>query len=120
MLALALLLSAPKVVAVPAGSADHKSMCALATIWINKNASFPCRVPGTTVRRYGDWAYLRSKIVPVRKSDQGDGEVIALFSKNQGKWRVIQISAGSDGLDEESTGWALKYKLPRSLVTIKR
>ena len=112
---LALMLAGPKVATIKAGSPDHRQLCALATPWINKNASFRVRIPGTTARSYGDWAYLRSKIVPMDPKNEGDGGLIALFKRKSGKWAVVQISAGSEGLNEETAGWAAKYRLPKAL-----
>lgn len=115
LLAVACFAPAQKAVDIKRGSADFKAIIQSVTPYANAHSAHPVRVPGDTVRRVGDWAYVYSSLHFVNPKDQGDGKLMAILRKGR-RWTIREIVLGSGDLDAVLTGWAKKHNLPATLA----
>ena len=115
ILSLVALAPAQRVTKIKRGSSDFRAIIQEVTPYANAHAAFPVRVPGDTLRRWGDWAFLSSSLRSVDPKDRGDGTLIALLKKGR-KWTIREIALGTAGLDQLEAQWAKKHALPKGFA----
>jgi len=116
---LASLVHAQKAVTIKHGSPDYKAIILAITPYANAHASHPCRVPAETMKRAGDWAFVRSSLPCIDPKNGSGGSLIALLKKGHA-WTIREIAVGTTGLDDLARQWESGHKLPPGLVGPKR
>lgn len=106
-----------QIVQVKRGSADYKAIVRVVTPFANQHAVSPVTIRGDVVRRSGNWAFVLSRLDFVDGKTIGDGDLMAVLKKKNGKWILKEAAVGSGGMEDLAEDWRKKHHLPKGLVT---